>query len=390
MPVVVVTGMRQAGKSTMFLNHPGLKERRYISLDDFAQLEAARKNPESLLGKGEAITIDEAQRCPELLMAVKQAVDLERIPGRFLLSGSANFSLLKEVSESLAGRAVYLHLHPFTRREICGMVSSKPFIYEFFQNPDIPDAGEKYRPVEEKEILLGGMPSICLAEAIEPQFWFKGYEQTYLERDLRTLSQVADLISFRLLLQLASLRTGQILKLSELARDAKLNSVTAARYMGLLETSFVINKLLPFIANRSSRLIKSPKIYLSDSGLASYLNGSEDFSPVPGTAIKGALLETYIAQNLAAIIEACWPQAKLYFWGIQGRHEVDFIIVSGRESMAVEVKAGSRWENKDLSGLRAFLKTTPHCRAAVLAYNGTSPVKLDDRLWAIPLGLLLS
>jgi len=124
MPVVVVTGMRQAGKSTMFLNHPGLKERRYISLDDFAQLEAARKNPESLLGKGEAITIDEAQRCPELLIAVKQAVDLERIPGRFLLSGSANFSLLKEVSESLAGRAVYLQLHPFTRREISGMVSS--------------------------------------------------------------------------------------------------------------------------------------------------------------------------------------------------------------------------------------------------------------------------
>ena len=390
MPVVVVTGMRQAGKSTMLLNHPGLKDRRYISLDDFAQLEAARKNPESLLGKGEAVTIDEAQRCPELLMAVKRAVDLERIPGRFLLSGSANFSLLKGVSESLAGRAVYLQLHPFTRREISGIVSSKPFLSEFFQNLDIPDAWEKYRSVEEKEILLGGMPSICLAEAIEPRFWFKGYEQTYLERDIRALSQVADLISFRLLLQLASLRTGQILKLSELARDAKLNSVTAARYMGLLETSFVINKLLPFIANRSSRLIKSPKIYLSDSGLASYLNGSEDFSPVPGTPIKGALLETYIAQNLAAIIEACWPQARLYFWGIQGRHEVDFIIVSGRESMAVEVKAGSRWENKDLSGLRAFLKTSPDCRAAVLAYNGASPVKLDDRLWAIPLGLLLS
>ena len=106
MPVVVVTGMRQAGKSTMLLNQPGLKDRRYISLDDFAQLEAAGKNPESLLGKGDAVTIDEAQRCPELLMAVKRSVDLQRIPGCFLLSGSANFSLLKGVSESLAGRAV--------------------------------------------------------------------------------------------------------------------------------------------------------------------------------------------------------------------------------------------------------------------------------------------
>lgn len=390
MPVVVVTGMRQAGKSTMLLNQPGLKDRRYISLDDFAQLEAARKNPESLLGKGEAVTIDEAQRCPELLMAVKRSVDLQRIPGRFLLSGSANFSLLKGVSESLAGRAVYLQLHPFTRREISGIISPEPFLPVFFRNLNIPDAGEKFQPVEDKEISLGGMPSICLAEATEPRFWFKGYEQTYLERDIRALSQVADLISFRLLLQLTSLRTGQILKLSELARDAKLNSVTASRYLGLLETSFVVNKLLPYIANRSSRLIKSPKIYLSDSGMASYLNGFEDLSPVPGTPLKGALLETYVAQNLAAGMEACWPQARLYFWGVQGRHEVDFIIAQGRETMAVEVKAGSRWENKDLSGLRAFLKTTPHCRAAILAYNGTSPVQLDDRLWAIPLGLLLS
>lgn len=390
MPVVVVTGMRQAGKSTMLLNHSGLKDRRYISLDDFAQLEAARKNPESLLGKGDAVTIDEAQRCPELLMAVKRSVDQQRIPGRFLLSGSANFSLLKGVSESLAGRAVYLQLHPFTRREIKGNISQEPFLPGFFRNPGIPDAGEKFMPVEDKEILLGGMPSICLSEAKEPRFWFKGYEQTYLERDIRALSQVADLISFRLLLQLASLRTGQVLKLSELARDAKLNSVTASRYLSLLETSFVVNKLLPHIANQSSRLIKSPKIYLSDSGLASYLNGFEEFNPLSGSPFKGALLETYVAQNLTSITEACWPQAKCYFWGVQSRHEVDFIIARGRETIAVEVKAGSRWENKDLSGLRAFLKTDPNCRAAVLAYNGTSPVRLDDRLWAIPLGLLLS
>lgn len=394
MPVVVVTGMRQVGKSTLLQRLSRIQDRRYVSLDDFAHLEAARRNPEAFLRGDQPITVDEAQKCPELLSVIKQMVDRDRIPGRFLLSGSANFALLRGITESLAGRAVYLTLYPFNRREIAGAVSDEPFLVRFFRSPEIAER-LSVRPLDPSEVVLGGMPTVCLGDVRNPALWFKGYEQTYLERDVRELSQVADLIAFRNLLLLTALRTGQLLKPSELARDAKLNTATASRYLGLMEASCVIRRIGPYLANRASRLIKSPKLYLSDSGLACYLTGIDSLDaavnePAVSEPLRGAMFETYVAQNLSGILEACWPRARLLFWNVQGRHEVDFIIEVGRDTLAIEVKAASRWNDRDLSGLRAFLSATPRCRAAILAHNGTEAVRLDDRIWAIPLGLLLS
>src|SRR3990172_2228515 len=197
LPVVVLTGMRQVGKSTLLQNEPTLRKRKLISLDDFAQLQAAKRNPEGLL-KGEIpITVDEAQRAPELLAVIKQMVDRERIPGQFLLSGSASFSLLKGTSESLAGRALYLTLHPFSRREITGKLDATPFLIRFLQTLEL--SAQKAKAIASKDVLLGGMPTVCLGHAQDPSFWFKGFEQTYLERDVRELSQVADLLPFRTL-----------------------------------------------------------------------------------------------------------------------------------------------------------------------------------------------
>ena len=390
MPVVVLTGMRQVGKSTLLQEDPGWRKRRYFSLDDFAVLEAARRNPESLLTGEEAVTIDEAQKCPELLTAVKKAVDRKRTPGRFLLSGSANFALLRGVSETLAGRAVYLDLQPFTRREIHGELGTEPFLTRFFRTFKIPDGLGSTGAVNMREILTGGLPPVCLGTVKDPEIWFKGYEQTYLERDLRELSQVGDLVAFRRFFRLAALRTARILKISELSRDARLNSATGSRYLNLLETSFVVRRLEPFLGNRSSRLIKSPKIYLADSGLAGFLAGVEDLNQAAGEPMTGALLETYVFQNLLGILESRWLNARIYFWHVQGRREIDFIIESGRETVAVEVKAGTRFGEQDLSGLQAFLAATPNCRAGILAYNGTQAVRLDKKTWAIPLSMLLS
>ena len=190
MPVVVLSGMRQAGKSTLLLNEPVLKKRKYVSFDDFNTLEAARSNPEEFLSGKEPITIDEAQKYPEILNVIKKEVDRNRKPGKFLLSGSANFMLLKKVSESLAGRAVYMTLHPFTRRETLGFTKEKPALAHFIDTGKFPKRNPK--PISLNEILKGGMPSVCLGEAKNPQVWFRGYEQTYLERDIRDLSQVAD------------------------------------------------------------------------------------------------------------------------------------------------------------------------------------------------------
>lgn len=390
MPVVVMTGMRQVGKSTFLQQAPELKKRRYISLDDFTSLETAKRNPEFFLEEDTPVTIDEVQRAPEILLAIKRSVDKKDIPGRFLLSGSANFALLKEVSESLAGRALYLQMHPFTRREIHASLQKEPAIKTFFKNPEeIPR--DPVTPIHPKEILTGGMPRVALHQEKDALLWFRGFEQTYLERDIRQLSQVADLVSFHTLLQMASLRIGQILNQSELARDAKLNNMTAGRYLNLLETSFVLQKLQPYLKNKTSRLIKSPKLYLSDSGLACYLSGVVDISQPSQERLWGALFENFVAQNLWGILSATWPEARLYYWQIPARHEVDFVVeVNHRDTLAIEVKSGTRWEERDLTPLRNFLSATPRCRAAVLAYNGKEAAQLDKRLWVLPVAWLIS
>ncbi|HMK64556.1 MAG TPA: ATP-binding protein [Thermodesulfobacteriota bacterium] len=386
MPVVVLTGMRQTGKSTFLQQQPGLKKRKYVTLDDFEQLAAAKADPEGFITSERPLTIDEAHKCPEILTAIKNKVARKRIPGHFLLSGSANFAVLKGISETLAGRAVYYPLQPFTRREVAGSVSRRLYLRQCLEL-GYPPKGIEVPPISDEEVLQGGMPSVVLKEVKNRLIWFKGFEQTYLERDLRELSQIGNIISFRHLLHLAALRTGQLLVPSQLSRDAKLNVATTSRYLSLLEASFIINRLSPYLRNRSSRLIKSPKIYMSDSGLACFLAGIDQLKSDP---LKGAFFETYVAQNLQGILSAGWPEAGLYFWHVQGRHEVDFIIEAGHKCLAVEIKSSARWTENDLSGLRAFLSTSPHCSLAILAYNGSNMVKLGDRLWALPIGLLLS
>ena len=387
LPIIVLSGLRQVGKSTLLQHEQPLVEgRAYRTLDDFATLAAARANPEALLA--EAVILDEVQRCPELLLALKGCVDQDRRPGRFILSGSANLALLGHVAETLAGRATYFTLHPMTRREGCGQTGKPPFLAEFIRSPSLP-AGDA-EPVAEREVLTGGLPPACLGPADAVAEWFRGYVQTYVERDVRQLSQITDLVAFRTLAQLAALRTGQVLVVSTLARDAKLNAATAGRYLDLLETSFVIRRLPPFLKNRSSRLIKSPKLYFTDSGLAAHLGGVTDLAPGRDDVLRGALFETFMAQNLAALLEAHLPDARLAYWHEQGRHEVDFVIEAGRQVVAIEVKAATRWSEGDLSGLRAFAARTPDCTAAVLAYNGRQAFKLDGPLFAIPLGHLLA
>lgn len=385
LPVAVVSGLRQTGKSTLLQREQSIAaDRAYRTLDDFATLAAAQANPESLLG--ESVILDEVQRCPELLLAIKRSVDNERRLGRFVLSGSANLSLLSRVSETLAGRAVYFTLQPMTRREILGKTAAPPFLIEFLRTQALPRGAAK--PVTEREILAGGLPPACLGPPDALQDWFHGYVQTYVERDVWQLSQITDLVAFRTLAQLAALRTGQMLAVSALARDAKLNAATATRYLHLLEASFLVRRIPPFLKNRSSRLVKSPKMYVTDSGLAAYLAGIDSLEPGRDDLLRGALFETYAAQNLAGLLEAHLPGAQLAYWCEQGRHEVDFVIESGRKVIAIEVKAATRWSEADLSGLRAFLQRTPACIAAVLACNGRDAVQLDDRLFAIPLGHL--
>lgn len=386
MPVVVLSGMRQTGKSTLLLNQPQLRTRAYYSFDDYNTLEAVQSDPESILSGNKPVTIDEAHKYPEILSIIKQTVDKKRIPGRFLLSGSANFLLLKTIADSLAGRAIYVNCLPFSRREITGATRSKPALVQFLDNGRFPQ--RKIVPIKWQEVINGGMPVVCLGQVQKPAIWFRGYEQTYLERDIRTLSQVADLVSFRHLVQLLVLRNAQVLNISELARDAKLNVMTTSRYLDLLEISCVISRVPPHLGNPASRLIKSPKIYVSDSGLASYIAGIRGRNS--STPLAGALFECYVAQNLQSILSAYAPDVMLSYWHIQGRHEVDFILEYRNETFAIEVKYSRRWHKNDIRGLEKYLDSTPQCRAGLLAYNGNELYEINERLYVIPAALILS
>jgi len=389
MPVVVITGLRQTGKTTFLQRQPGFGQRRYVTFDDFAQLEAAKSDPDGFVSDEEPLTIDEAHKCPEIFTAIKKSVDKKREPGKFLLSGSANLGLLKGISESLAGRSIYFVMHPFNRREMTRKIAKQSFLENFFETQEIIKTKD-LRPIQAEDILNGGMPIICLGEVKNRFLWFKGYEQTYLERDVRELSRIDNIIAFRNLLHLTALRTGKLFSPSELARDAKLPVVTVSRYLSLFETSFIITKLNPYLKNRASRLIKSPKLYLSDSGLACYLTGLNRIEFTSSQPLTGSMFETYIAQNLLSLIQGRWPSACLYFWSVQGRNEVDFIIEVNNHCIALEIKSGTRWQERDLSGLKAFLTATPHCKAAILGYNGTEIVKLGEKIWALPLSLIFS
>ncbi|MEW6553970.1 MAG: ATP-binding protein [Actinomycetota bacterium] len=387
MPVVVVSGMRQVGKSTMLLKDPSFKGREYIDLDDLSLLAAAKNDPEAILSRGERIAVDEAQRCPELFLTIKRMVDENRRPGRFLLSGSANVSPLREVTESLAGRAIYFNLLPLTLREISRNIAEEPFILRFIKDFKLQGNNKRHSPIKDNNILDGGMPQILLGNITDREIWFKAYEQTYLERDLRDIASVDNVLAFRRLMGLTALRTAQVLNLSNLAQDAGINRSTCERYLGLMNVSFITHVLPPYLKNASARLRKAPKLMMADSGIAAYLANVADLRD---SSMRGALYETYVFQNILGILEPHLIRTSIYYWQIAGRHEVDFVLELGKDIVAIEVKASSSWGNSDLSGLQAFIERNPECKAGILAYNGREAVSLGGKMWAIPLSLLLS
>jgi hypothetical protein len=206
--------------------------------------------------------------------------------------------------------------------------------------------------------------------------WFRGYVQTYVERDVRQLSQVTDLIAFQTFTTLEAMRTATV--------PSRQRPCSRCSSLGHH------SRLPPFLQNRSSRLIKSPKLYMTDSGMAAHLAGVRTLEVGAREVLRQPFLETYVAQNLSAILEAHCPDARLTYWHEQGRHEVDFVIEYGQNVTAIEVKAAARWSAGDLAGLQAFLRRTPECTSAILAYNGTEAFDLGDRLYAIPLGHLVA
>ncbi len=368
MPAVVVTGARQSGKSTLAQDlTPG--SRRFLSLDDLDVLDLARRDPDALLGGSQPITLDEVQREPGVLHAVKRAIDRKRQRGKFLLTGSANLLLMRQVSESLAGRASYLTLWPMTRREQLGL--GRGGIWEELLDAhdddwlDLvatqPDARADWRALA----LRGGFPSpaVQLHSAHERAVWFDGYVRTYLERDLQELSAIAALPDFRRLMQAACLRVGQLVNQTEVGRDVALPQPTVHRYLGLLEASYALVRLPAYAVNRTKRLIKSPKLYWGDTGVALHLSQETE----PG----GGHMENLVLHDLLAWRDARLERAEILYWRTSIGEEVDFVIESRDRLLPIEVKASGRPRIADAVHLRSF-KTEygNRSRAGLLLHAG--------------------
>jgi predicted AAA+ superfamily ATPase len=388
MRVVAVIGPRQAGKSTFVEHHPGLKGRPYFSLDDPAVLRRAREDAAAFVRSDPELTIDEVQREPQLMLAIKSVVDRVRpaVRGQFVLTGSANLLMMKRISDSLAGRAYYLRLWPMTRAEQQGLGTAGA--WDLFFDHEVAHWLELVRkrdcrPATWTEYAArGGFPEVALGTLV-PQdraFWFDGYTTTYLERDLRELAAVADLADFQRLMQAAALRVGNLLNQSELGRDIKLPAMTVHRYLNLLETSCQIVRLEPYAINRTKRLIKTPKLYWNDSGLALHLAyGGEDIEP------SGAYFENFILCDLLAWRDSRLPRAALSYWRTASGYEVDFVLEWRRQLLGIEVKTGAEPRLKDARGLQAFLAEHPRqARGGLLLHGGTQSYWLSDKIVAAP------
>ena len=383
MPVTVVTGARQTGKTTLVRTPVQREPRVYLTLDDLDVSEQAHRAPENLVARGPRLTIDEVQRAPNLLLAIKRAVDRHRSRGRFIVTGSVNLLLMRTVSETLAGRASYLTLWPMTRREQIGLGRAGIWT-ELLAAKD-----ERWRDLIEAERVRredwrllarrGGYPTpaLELETAADRATWFAGYTRTYLERDLGDLSAIASLPDFRRLMRAVCLRVGQLMNQTELGRDVALPQPTVHRWLNLLETSYQLVRLPGYSVNRTKRLIKAPKLYWADTGLALHVAGQTDPS--------GAHLENVVLADLLAWRDAQLDPPTLSYWRTATGEEVDFVIEAGDRLLPIEVKATNRPRGRDARHLESFrAEYGSRCRAGLLLHTGDTTEWLGPKILAAP------
>jgi uncharacterized protein len=391
-PVVLIQGARQVGKSTLaqqFVTDGTLA--RYLTLDDLTVVGAVQADPVGFVAGlgGEAVAIDEIQRVPELLVALKTAVDRDRRPGRFLLTGSSNVLQLPRVAESLAGRMAVLTLRPLSEGEVDGRA-------ERFINALFADAPPRASPALDRgdvvaRVLRGGYPeAVARTDPARRAAWFEAYITTVLGRDVRDISRVEDLGALPRLLRLLAARAAGLLNVADVARDLAMPAVTVKRYATLLERTFLVETLPAWSASLGPRLVKAPKVLISDTGLLAHLLGlsAERLAATPGAL--GPLLENFVALEL--LKQAGWSGARVELFHLRAHtgREVDLLLedAAGR-LVGLEVKASATVRPDDVAGLRWLAsERRRHYHRGIVLYLGHDVVPLGERLHAVPLSAL--
>lgn len=387
--VLVLTGARQVGKSTLLLHEAPFNHMPYFSLDNFDTLRQADEDPFSLWAGYTDIVIDEVQKAPRLLSAIKQAVDKDPGKYHFVLSGSANLLLMKQVSESLAGRAIYFELDPLTVGEILE-TPAPTLITDLMAGHWLEDTTFGGSILDLPTLLLRGLlpPLVRLDSAPSWTRWWEGYVATYLERDLRQVSQISSLLDYRRMMELLALRCGQVLNQSELGRDAGLTQPTTHRYLNLLETTCLFHQVPAFSGNPALRLVKSPKAFWNDTGLVSYLSGYYQKEDLQGSRQMGHIFENFIYHHLNVTAQMMIPRGRIYHFRTTSGKEVDFILEHGRRHLAFEVKLTAKPGYHDTENLRAYLDQHPQAAGGILIHCGDEIRRIRQNILAVPWRLI--
>jgi len=331
-PVVTITGPRQSGKTT--LCRSVFPHKPYVSLEAPDVQDFARQDPNGFLGQHrEGAVLDEVHRVPSLLSYLQPMVDERPTRGRFILTGSANFALLHSLRQSLAGRTALLELLPLGLEEI-----------RRFPQP----------PQSLFELLWRGTYPALYDRGLEPRDWYPSYVATYLERDVRAIMNVGDLVAFQTFLRLCAGRVGQLVNLSSIGADAGVTHATVRSWLSVLEASYVAWRLPPFHANVSKRLVKTPKLHFLDPGLVCYLLGIRSPDQLRDHPMRGAIFETWVASEILKARTHRGLAASLSFYRDRKGSEVDLVVELGRSLLALETKSGETVVDDFFAGLRGF------------------------------------
>lgn len=389
-PVVLIHGPRQCGKTTLAQAVGAELGYTYRSFDDAVTLAAATSDPVGFVDELPArVILDEVQRAPELFTTLKRAVDRDRRPGRFLLTGSANVLLLPTLADSLAGRMEILRLHPLAQAELArqqpGFLDA--LFGSGFKARSYPRLGKELI----RRVVAGGYPA-ALARSTPKRraAWYRDYIETLVQRDVRELARIASLDALPRLLTLAAGQTARLLNVSDLASPFQISRPTIREYVTLLERIFLLEELPPWHSNRLSRLIKTPKLHLADTGLACALLGLDDAALSDDRSTLGQLVETFVVQELRR--QASWRDDDVRFHHLRDKDgvEVDLVLEQGGRAIAgVEVKSSATVTDADFRGLRklqaAVGKRFAH---GVVLYDGEASLRFGEGLYAVPIRAL--
>lgn len=389
-PVVLIHGPRQCGKTTLAQIVGRDQGYAYFSFDEDVTRAAAVVDPVGFVGDlPERSILDEVQRVPGVFTALKLAVDRQRIPGRFLVTGSANVLLIPTLADSLAGRMGILRLHPLAQCELDGRAPGflDRLLQGNFKMQTYPRLGGELAD----RICAGGYPS-ALARATPRRraTWYRDYIETLVQRDVRVLSRINSLDALPRLLTLVAGQTARLANIADLAAPFQMSRPTIRDYVILLERVFLVDVLPPWHTNRLSRLVKSPKLHIGDTGIACALLGLDADALLKDRAVLGQLVETFVFQELRR--QASWRDDDLRFHHFRDRdgYEVDIVLEFGAGQIAgVEVKASATVTTADFRGLRQLRDSAGKGFAAgVVLYDGETSVGFGDGFWAVPIRAL--